>query len=65
MTVEREHGLAQLLERASGWLRPGGTPQERVFGFAWFAAHAGLAELPRAIAARVDAFLPAMREIDL
>jgi uncharacterized protein YllA (UPF0747 family) len=65
LIVERDEALGGRLERIEAWLFPEGKPQERVFSFPWFAAHAGLEGLHRAIAKSIEAFDPSLREVDL
>jgi len=63
--VARERSLSDLLETSTQWLRPSGSPQERVYGFARFAAQVGVEELQRRVEERIQPFEPSNREIDL
>ena len=63
LTLAREGVTAERLARAEAWLKPGGSPQERVFSFPAFAARWGPAALVRAIGEAVDPFDPTLREI--
>ena len=51
---ERDRTLRERVEKLQAWLCPGGLPQERVHGVAWFAAHVGPRALIEKICAAVD-----------
>ncbi len=63
--VTRDHTLAERVRRLQAWLFPGGAPQERSEGVAWFAAHVGCAELRRAVCDAVEILHPIVKDIFL
>ena len=58
LTMER-------LDRVLNALRPGGAPQERVYGFASFAARVGIDELVHLVLTAVEPFDGSLREVAL
>ncbi len=64
MILERQHTVFDRLTRLQRWLRPDGAPQERVYGFAGFAADQGLAAFIATIVAAVDPFDPTLKDLE-
>jgi len=63
LVLERQHTVADRLARLQRWLRPDGEPQERVYGFAGFAAEQGPSAFIAAILAAVDPYDPTLRDL--
>jgi bacillithiol biosynthesis cysteine-adding enzyme BshC len=67
--VARDGVAADRLARLTGWLRPTvhghAAPQERVYGFPWFAARAGARALVESVIAAVDPFDPSPKDISV
>jgi bacillithiol biosynthesis cysteine-adding enzyme BshC len=63
--VERDQVLASRLSRLEGWLRPDGSPPERVYGFPAYAARVGLSAFRASIMSAIDPLQPALSEINL
>lgn len=55
----------RVLEEASGWLRPGGSPQERTIGFGAIAAQVGLREFAKACLENADPIVQNLSEVPL
>jgi bacillithiol biosynthesis cysteine-adding enzyme BshC len=65
VSLQRDTDAADALDRARAWLFPDDKPQERVFGFPWFAAAAGARTFVTGILDAVRPFEPDVRDIDL
>ena len=63
--AEKADSTQGRLRRLLAWMQPNGQPQERVLGFASFAARCSVAELRRAIFAALDPFSAELKDIHL
>jgi uncharacterized protein YllA (UPF0747 family) len=61
--AERDAVLVERVRRFAAWLHPGGAPQERALGVAWFAAYAGPAALAARVLDAVDPLDPALKDL--
>jgi bacillithiol biosynthesis cysteine-adding enzyme BshC len=62
---ERAGSQEGRLQRLLTWMQPKGQPQERVFGFASFAARSSVADLRRAIFAAIDPLDASLKDVHL
>jgi bacillithiol synthase len=65
LAAERDAVLVERVRRFAAWLSPGGLPQERALGVAWFAAYAGPSVLAERVLGAVEPLRPDVKDLAL